>query len=97
MLRNGSNNGSNNRDVRNCPYQRMFLKQAPFNINCPSEAKQVANNHNRDNSGTISTQMSGNYDPLSAGKHSITSQFPQLAGQLRVELFPSDSPGRHGN
>lgn len=52
-------------------------------------SKQVANNHNRYYGATVTTQMSWNYDPLSAGKHSITSQFPLLAGQLRVssELF----------
>lgn len=51
----------------------------------PSEvSKQVANNHNRYYNATVSTQMSWNYDPLCAGKHSITSQFPLLAGQLRV-------------
>lgn len=53
----------------------------------PSGAKQVANNHNRNNNATVSTQMSWNYDPLSAGKYSITSQFPLLVGQLRLNSF----------
>lgn len=46
-----------------------------FDNKRPSVVEQVANNHNPNNNATVSTQMSGNYDPPGAGKHSITSQF----------------------
>lgn len=62
---------------------RVKIFSQPSHKLRPSVTKQVANNHNRNNNATVSTQMSWNYDPLSAGKYSITSQFPLVVGQLK--------------
>lgn len=59
-----------------------------LNVRSSEVTKQVANNHNRYNNATVSTQMSWNYDPLRAGKHSITSQFPSCGTIAALsELF----------